>query len=206
MYYLNSLWCGSIHCVRFWKSSDSLLFPINIIITLIIAVYLYSWNSYFSFSWKIPFSRAKKIAVKAYRSIGKVFGSLLFSVYRKILYKSILTESTTILIAPVDYKDRCKGPKRKPTPPSQSSVMGCADKPFYYQPKTTYMQPNYLENSYCLTYCAWHDKKCWWQGHRKHRRTRMLLRDYKQEIWVWCQPRYKSGKRSSNRIVQYAAE
>jgi sugar/nucleoside kinase (ribokinase family) len=36
----------------------------------------------------------------------------------------------------VDYKDRCKGRKRKPTPPSQSSVMGCADKPFYYQPKT----------------------------------------------------------------------
>ena len=32
--------------------------------------------------------------------------------------------------------------------------MGCADKPFYYQPKRTYMQPNYLENSYRLTYCA----------------------------------------------------
>lgn len=68
----------------------------------------------------------------------------VFSVYRKILRKSILTESTTILIALVDYRDKCKGRKRKPTPPSQSSVMGCADKPFYCQPKTTICSQNTL--------------------------------------------------------------
>jgi hypothetical protein len=62
--------------------------------------------------------------------------------YRKILYNSTLTESTTILIAQVDHKERCKGRQRKPTPPSQSSVMGCADKPFYYQLTITHMQPN----------------------------------------------------------------
>ena len=56
---------------------------------------------------------------------------------QKNLTKSISTESTTILIAVVDYSLICnKGHKRKPTPPSQSSVMGCANKPFYYQPKT----------------------------------------------------------------------
>ena len=54
----------------------------------------------------------------------------VLSVYRKILYKNILTESTTTLIAVVGYTHKCKGPERKPTPPSQSSVMGCADKPF----------------------------------------------------------------------------
>jgi hypothetical protein len=85
------------------------------------------------------------------RALGKLE---VFSVYRKILYKSILTESTTTLIAVVDYRHRCKGPKRKPTPPSQSSVMGCADKPFYYEYKTACGQLNDLENSYCLTYCA----------------------------------------------------
>src|SRR5215210_8823242 len=40
------------------------------------------------------------------------------------------------------YRHKHKGHKRKPTPPSQSSVLGCADKPFYYQPKTRmYSQP-----------------------------------------------------------------
>jgi hypothetical protein len=66
-------------------------------------------------------------------SARKVFKA--FSVYRKIVHKSILTESTTILIALVDDRHKCKGPERKPTPPSQSSVMGCADKPFYYEQK-----------------------------------------------------------------------
>lgn len=205
MYYLNSLWCGSIHCVRFWKSSDSLLFPINIIITLIITVYLSLFMKLlFFFFLENTILVAKKIAVKAYRSIGKSLE--VFSVYRKILYKSILTESTTILIAPVDYKDRCKGRKRKPTPSSQSSVMGCADKPFYYQPKATYVLFNDIENSYCFTYCAWQDKKHWWHHNGKYRRTAMLLWVYKQEVWVWCQARYKSGQRSSKKILQYAAE
>ena len=52
------------------------------------------------------------------------------ALYRKILYKNIVTESTTTLIAPVDYKDRCKGHKRKPTPPSQSSVWAAHTSPF----------------------------------------------------------------------------
>jgi hypothetical protein len=90
------------------------------------------------------------------RALGKIE---VFSVYRKILYKSILTESITTLIALVDYSHKCKGAKRKPTPPSQSSVMGCADKPFYYEYKIACGQLNDLENSYCLTYCARHDKK-----------------------------------------------
>jgi sugar/nucleoside kinase (ribokinase family) len=61
----------------------------------------------------------------------------LFSLFRKILVKNIVTHSITILIAREDDTQRCKGQKRKPAPPSQSSVMGCADKPFYYQPKTS---------------------------------------------------------------------
>jgi hypothetical protein len=40
----------------------------------------------------------------------RAFGKLeVLSVYRKILYKSILTESTTTLIAVVDYRHKCKG-------------------------------------------------------------------------------------------------
>jgi hypothetical protein len=46
----------------------------------------------------------------------------IFSLYRKILYKSISTESTTILIAMVDYRYKCKGPsaclRRHPNPRS----------------------------------------------------------------------------------------
>ncbi len=64
------------------------------------------------------------------RALGK---PEVLSVYRKILYKSILTESTTTLIAMVDDRHKCKGPKRKPMPPSQSLVMGCAYQPFYYK-------------------------------------------------------------------------
>jgi sugar/nucleoside kinase (ribokinase family) len=41
-----------------------------------------------------------------------------------------VTESTTTLIAPIDYKQRCKGHKRRPTPPSQSSVWAAQTSPF----------------------------------------------------------------------------
>src|ERR687898_292691 len=62
------------------KSSDSLLFPINIIIMLIIAAYLSPFSIHETLIFLFPVkyrSPVKKIAVKAYSSIRKVFGSLL---------------------------------------------------------------------------------------------------------------------------------
>jgi hypothetical protein len=53
----------------------------------------------------------------------------ILSLYRKIIFKSISRQSTTILIAVVD-QETCKGRKRKPMPPSQSSVRAAQTSPF----------------------------------------------------------------------------
>jgi hypothetical protein len=129
LYYLELFRCSSIHCLRFQESSASFLSPFDIIIMLIVPVYL-------SLFMKLLLSLfpentiivLRKLPLKLAALGGKSLG--VFSVYRKILYKSISTQSTTILIAAVDYKDKCKGRKRKPTPPSQSSVWAAQTSPF----------------------------------------------------------------------------
>ncbi len=61
-----------------------------------------------------------------------------FSLYRKILSKTISTQSTTMLIAVVDHKF-FKGRKRKPTPPSQSSVRVAQTSPFIIKALNLYV-------------------------------------------------------------------
>jgi len=122
---------------------------------LIIAAYLSPFSIHETLIFLFPGkyrSPVKKIAVKAYSSIRKVFGSLL-SLQKNTIQK-YLDRINHNPYSSGRLQRQMQRAQAQAQPPSQSSVMGCADKPFYYQPKTTYMQPNYLENSYCLTYCA----------------------------------------------------
>lgn len=143
---------SSINCVRFWESSISIVF---------LALTYFHPNSNtshsihrnrFFFFLENMITVSKENVVKAYSCLRKVLISLL------MLQKNTTQECLNTINHNPYSSDRletqCKGHKRKPTPSSQSSVMGCADKPFYYQPKATYVLFNDIENSYCFTYCA----------------------------------------------------